>query len=45
MTLSTDFTDEIADTMDFIEFTHHAVLVIAEQAGELCREGVQLFLA
>jgi hypothetical protein len=40
MALSTDFADEVADTMDFIEFTHHAVLVIAEQAGELCGEGI-----
>jgi hypothetical protein len=45
MTLSTDFTDEVADAMDFIEFTYHTVLVVAEQAGELCGQGVQLFLA
>jgi hypothetical protein len=45
MTLSTDFTHEIPDAMDFIEFAHHTVLVIAEEAGELCREGFQLFLA
>jgi len=45
MTLSADFTHEIPDAMDFIEFTHHTVLMVAEEARELSGEGIQLFLA
>jgi hypothetical protein len=45
MTLSADFTDEIADAMNFIELAHHAVLVVAEQAAKLCRKRLQLLFA
>ena len=45
MTLSTDFTDQIPDTMDFVKFTNNTVVVVAKETRELGREGFKLFLA
>lgn len=45
MTLSADFTNQVSNTMGFIEFTHDAVVMVAKQAGKLCWEGLELLLA
>jgi len=45
MTLTADFTHQISDAMDFVEFTHHTILVIAEETGKLRGQGFQFFLA
>ena len=45
MTLSTDFTNQVADAMDFVEFADDTVLVVTEEAGELGGERFELFLA
>jgi hypothetical protein len=35
MTLSANFTDQITYSMDFVEFTNDAVIVVAKETGEL----------
>lgn len=44
MALTTDFTNQVADAMDLVEFTHHAILVIAEEASKLGGQGFEFFL-
>jgi len=31
MTLSTDFADQVSDTMHFVKFTNNTVVMVAEQ--------------
>jgi hypothetical protein len=45
MTLTTDFTEQVTDTMALVEFTNDAILVIAKEASELRGQRFQLLLA
>lgn len=44
MTLSTYFTNQVSDSMDFIEFTNDAVIMVAEETWELCGKRLKLLL-
>ena len=44
MALSTDFTNQVSDSMDFVEFTNDAVVMVAEKTGKLRGERLELFL-
>jgi hypothetical protein len=41
MSLSTDFTDQVPYSVDFVEFTNNAVVVVAEETGELCWKRIE----
>ena len=45
MSLSADFTNQVPDSMDFVEFAYDAVVMVAEETGKLRREGFELFLS
>lgn len=45
MSLSADFTNQVPDSMDFVEFAYDAVVMVAEETGKLRREGLELFLS
>ena len=44
MTLSTDFADQVSDTMHFVKFTNNTVVMVAEQTWELSRERLKFLL-
>jgi hypothetical protein len=45
MALSTDFTNQVSDSMDFVEFTNDTVVMVAEKTGKLRGERVELLLS
>lgn len=41
MSLSTDFTDQVPYSVDFVEFTNNAVVVVAEETRKLCWKRIE----